>query len=110
MQTVFDPTVIVWSLLGGMLVFVLVVCYCIFCGKSDEPEGATVIKEYDGERQRTTYVGITEEEYKRETEPPRQVEQVKTVEQKTVVLVICPHCGMKNEQGITQCENCKAMM
>jgi hypothetical protein len=31
-----------------------------------------------------------------------------TDEEKQLVLVICPYCGHKNEQGITRCENCNA--
>ncbi len=31
-----------------------------------------------------------------------------TSEEKQLVLVICPYCGHKNEQGITKCENCGA--
>ena len=31
-----------------------------------------------------------------------------TDEEKRLVLVICPYCGHKNEQGITKCENCGA--
>ncbi len=34
-------------------------------------------------------------------------EQVKIVEHETI-LVICPYCGAKNEQGITSCTNCGA--
>ena len=31
-----------------------------------------------------------------------------TDNEKQLVLVICPYCGHKNEQGITRCENCGA--
>ncbi len=31
-----------------------------------------------------------------------------TNEEKQLVLVVCPYCGHKNEQGITRCENCGA--
>jgi hypothetical protein len=31
-----------------------------------------------------------------------------TPEEKQLVLVVCPYCGHKNEQGITTCENCGA--
>jgi hypothetical protein len=31
-----------------------------------------------------------------------------TDEEKQLVLVVCPYCGHKNEQGITKCENCGA--
>ena len=31
-----------------------------------------------------------------------------TDEEKQLVLVVCPYCGHKNEQGITRCENCGA--
>lgn len=31
-----------------------------------------------------------------------------TNEEKQLVLVVCPYCGHKNEQGITKCENCGA--
>jgi len=34
-------------------------------------------------------------------------EQVKIVEHETV-LVVCPYCGAKNEQGFTSCTNCNA--
>ena len=33
--------------------------------------------------------------------------QVKVIEHETV-LVVCPYCGAKNEQGITTCANCDA--
>ena len=33
--------------------------------------------------------------------------QVKVIERETV-LVVCPYCGAKNEQGITTCANCDA--
>ena len=33
--------------------------------------------------------------------------QVKVIERETV-LVVCPYCGSKNEQGITTCKNCDA--
>lgn len=28
----------------------------------------------------------------------------------TVYLVICPHCSHKNQQGVTECENCGASL
>lgn len=31
-----------------------------------------------------------------------------TDDEKRLVLVICPYCGHKNEQGITKCSNCGA--
>lgn len=31
-----------------------------------------------------------------------------TDDERQLVLVICPYCGHKNEQGITRCENCGA--
>ena len=31
-----------------------------------------------------------------------------TEEEKQLVLVVCPYCRHKNEQGITRCENCGA--
>ena len=31
-----------------------------------------------------------------------------TDEEKQLVLVVCPYCGHKNEQGITKCQNCGA--
>ncbi len=31
-----------------------------------------------------------------------------TDDEKQLVLVICPYCGHKNEQGITKCANCGA--
>ena len=31
-----------------------------------------------------------------------------TDEEKQLVLVVCPYCGHKNEQGITKCEKCGA--
>lgn len=31
-----------------------------------------------------------------------------TNEEKQLVLVVCPYCGHKNEQGITTCEKCGA--
>lgn len=31
-----------------------------------------------------------------------------TDDEKQLVLVICPYCGHKNEQGITKCEKCGA--
>jgi len=34
-------------------------------------------------------------------------EQVKVVEHETI-LVVCPYCGAKNEQGVTSCTNCGA--
>ena len=34
-------------------------------------------------------------------------EQVKIIEHETI-LVICPYCGAKNEQGVTSCTNCGA--
>ena len=34
-------------------------------------------------------------------------DQVKVIERETV-LVVCPYCGAKNEQGITTCANCDA--
>jgi len=34
-------------------------------------------------------------------------EQVKIVEHETV-LIVCPYCGAKNEQGFTSCMNCGA--
>ncbi len=37
---------------------------------------------------------------------PKIVTEQRTVEK--VVLVICPYCGSKNEQGITKCQNCQA--
>ena len=33
--------------------------------------------------------------------------EVKVVEHETV-LVVCPYCGAKNEQGVTTCKNCDA--
>ena len=33
--------------------------------------------------------------------------QVKVIERETI-LVVCPYCGAKNEQGITTCKNCDA--
>jgi hypothetical protein len=33
--------------------------------------------------------------------------QVKVIERETI-LVVCPYCGSKNEQGITTCANCDA--
>ena len=33
--------------------------------------------------------------------------QVKVIERETI-LVVCPYCGAKNEQGITTCANCDA--
>jgi hypothetical protein len=32
---------------------------------------------------------------------------VKVIEHETV-LVVCPYCGAKNEQGSTTCKNCDA--
>ena len=34
-------------------------------------------------------------------------DQVKVIERETI-LVVCPYCGAKNEQGITTCANCDA--
>ena len=34
-------------------------------------------------------------------------EHVKIIEHETI-LVVCPYCGAKNEQGITTCKNCDA--
>lgn len=34
-------------------------------------------------------------------------DQVKVIETETI-LVVCPYCGAKNEQGITTCSNCGA--
>jgi hypothetical protein len=34
-------------------------------------------------------------------------EQVKVIEHEKV-LVVCPYCGAKNEQGVTNCTNCDA--
>lgn len=31
-----------------------------------------------------------------------------TDDEKQLVLVVCPYCGHKNEQGITTCEKCGA--
>ena len=31
-----------------------------------------------------------------------------TDDEKQLVLVVCPYCGHKNEQGITKCEKCGA--
>jgi hypothetical protein len=31
-----------------------------------------------------------------------------TDEEKQLVLVVCPYCGHKNEEGITKCQNCGA--
>ena len=33
--------------------------------------------------------------------------QVRVIEQETI-LVVCPYCGAKNEQGVTTCKNCDA--
>ena len=33
--------------------------------------------------------------------------RVKVIERETI-LVVCPYCGAKNEQGITTCANCDA--
>jgi len=38
--------------------------------------------------------------------PPPKPEPIREVISK--VLVICPYCGAKNEQGILKCQNCKA--
>ena len=34
-------------------------------------------------------------------------DQVRVIERERV-LVVCPYCGAKNEQGITTCKNCDA--
>jgi hypothetical protein len=41
-------------------------------------------------------------------EPPAPKTIERTTVEKVIVLVICPYCGSKNEQGITKCANCQA--
>ena len=65
---------------------------------------------------------ISLEEYRRKVEYSQKCkleleaktdseEVLKTIERTTVekvVLIICPYCGAKNEQGILKCQKCKA--
>ena len=43
----------------------------------------------------------------RAAEPPRVIEKERVIER---VLVICPFCGNKNEQGAAKCAHCGAQL
>jgi hypothetical protein len=79
------------GLIAGLLIIGILCCVCR--SKKKDPEVAPPSVDY----------------YRAPPSTPRPTETVREREiVRDRVLVICPYCGSKNEQGITTCKNCDA--
>ena len=68
------------------------------------------IREFQFVMKRGMPITIQDGYYVRLADPSAFQRGGRTTVQTTVYLVICPHCSHKNQQGVTECENCGASL